>query len=144
MEINIVNVQENYIDAIFEIESKEIIVPWSKESLLNLIRQQHIIFRAMLLDDEVVGYYSFQKVFEEGYINNLAIRRDLQSQGLGTKLFEDLLERAEKFEIKALTLEVETDNEKAIALYKKFGFQIEGTRKNFYKNTKDAYIMWKR
>lgn len=144
MEINIVNVQENYIDAIFEIESKEIIVPWSKESLLNLIRQQNIIFRAMLLDDEVVGYYSFQKVFEEGYINNLAIRRDLQSQGLGTKLFEDLLERAEKFEIKALTLEVETDNEKAIALYKKFGFQIEGTRKNFYKNTKDAYIMWKR
>lgn len=144
METSIVNVQENYIDAIFDIESKEIIVPWSKESLLNLIRQQNIIFRTMLLGDEVIGYYSFQKVFDEGYINNIAIKREYQSQGYGTKLFEDLLERAQKFEVNALTLEVEVDNEKAIKLYKKFGFIEEGRRKNFYLNKKDAIIMWKR
>lgn len=144
MEISIVNVQENYIDDIFEIESKEIIVPWSKESLLNLIRQQNIIFRVMLLDNEVIGYYSFQKVFDEGYINNIAIKREYQSKGFGTKLFEDLIERAQKFEVNALTLEVETDNERAIKLYKKFGFVEEGLRKNFYLNKKDALIMWKR
>ena len=144
MEISIVNVQENYIDDIFEIESKEIIVPWSKESLLNLIRQQNIIFRVMLLDNEVIGYYSFQKVFDEGYINNIAIKREYQSKGFGTKLFEDLIERAQKFEVNALTLEVETDNERAIKLYKKFGFVEEGIRKNFYLNKKDALIMWKR
>ncbi|MCR4874187.1 MAG: ribosomal protein S18-alanine N-acetyltransferase [Clostridia bacterium] len=144
MEISIVNVQENYIDDIFEIESKEIIVPWSKESLLNLIRQQNIIFRVMLLDNEVIGYYSFQKVFDEGYINNIAVKREYQSKGFGTKLFEDLIERAQKFEVNALTLEVETDNERAIKLYKKFGFVEEGIRKNFYLNKKDALIMWKR
>ncbi len=144
METNIVNVQENYIEDIFAIESAEIIVPWSKESLLNLIRQQNIIFRVMLLGDEVIGYYSFQKVFEEGYINNIAIKKEYQSKGYGTKLFEDLIERAQRFEVKALTLEVETDNEKAIGLYKKFGFEVEGVRKNFYKNSKDAFIMWKR
>ncbi len=144
MEINIVNVQENYIEDIFAIESKEIIVPWSKDALLNLIRQQNIIFRAMLLDDEVIGYYSFQKVFDEGYINNLAIKREYQSKGYGTKLFADLIERAQKFEVKALTLEVEYDNERAIKLYKKFGFIEEGRRKNFYLNKKDAIIMWLR
>ena len=144
MEISIVNVQENYIDDIFAIETSEIIVPWSKEALLDLIRKQNIIFRVMLMGDEVIGYYSFQKIFDEGYINNIAIKREYQSQGFGTKLFEDLLERATKFEVKDLTLEVETDNEKAIKLYKKFGFQVEGTRKKFYKNTKDAFIMWKR
>ena len=144
MEINIVNVQENYIDDIFAIESKEIIVPWSKDALLNLIRQQNIIFRVMLLDDEVIGYYSFQKIFDEGYINNIAIKREYQSKGYGTKLFEDLIERAQKFEVKALTLEVEDDNERAIKLYKKFGFIEEGRRKNFYLNKKDAIIMWLR
>ena len=144
MEINIVNVQENYIDDIFAIESKEIIVPWSKDALLSLIRQQNIIFRVMLLDDEVIGYYSFQKVFDEGYINNIAIKREYQSKGYGTKLFEDLIERAHKFEVNALTLEVEVDNEKALKLYKKFGFQEEGRRKNFYLNKKDAIIMWLR
>ena len=144
MEINIVNVQENYIDDIFAIESKEIIVPWSKDALSSLIRQQNIIFRVMLLDDEVIGYYSFQKVFDEGYINNIAIKREYQSKGYGTKLFEDLIERAHKFEVNALTLEVEVDNEKALKLYKKFGFQEEGRRKNFYLNKKDAIIMWLR
>ena len=144
MEINIVNVQENYIDAIFDIESKEIIVPWSKASLLDLIRQQNIIFRVMLLDDEVIGYYSFQKVFEEGYINNIAIKREYQGKGYGKKLFEDLIERAQRFEVKALTLEVEDDNTRAINLYKKYGFIEEGRRKNFYLNKKDAIIMWKR
>ena len=144
MEINIVNVQENYIDDIFAIESKEIIVPWSKDALTSLIRQQNIIFRVMLLDNEVIGYYSFQKVFDEGYINNIAIKREYQSKGYGTKLFEDLIERAHKFEVNALTLEVEVDNEKALKLYKKFGFQEEGRRKNFYLNKKDAIIMWLR
>ena len=144
MEINIVNVQENYIDAIFEIESKEIITPWSKTSLSYLIRQQNIIFRAMLLNDEVIGYYSFQKIFDEGYINNLAIKKEYQGKGYGKMLFEDLLERAQKFEVKTLTLEVEDDNTRAINLYKKYGFQEEGKRKNFYLNKKDAIIMWKR
>ena len=144
MATSIVNVQENYIDDIFAIEQSEIIVPWSKDALLDLIRKQNIIFRVMLKDDIVIGYYSFQKIFEEGYINNIAIKREYQSQGYGTQLFQDLLERAEKFEVKALTLEVETDNEKAIKLYKKFGFIQEGIRKNFYKNSKDALIMWKR
>ncbi|MBE5763362.1 MAG: ribosomal-protein-alanine N-acetyltransferase [Clostridiales bacterium] len=144
MEINIVNVQENYIDDIFAIESKEIIVPWSKDALLSLIRKQNIIFRVMLLDDEVIGYYSFQKVFDEGYINNIAIKREYQSKGYGTKLFEDLIERAHKFEVNALTLEVEVDNDRAIKLYKKFGFKEEGRRKNFYLNKKDAIIMWLR
>ncbi|MCR4874653.1 MAG: ribosomal protein S18-alanine N-acetyltransferase [Clostridia bacterium] len=144
MEINIVNVQENYIDDIFNIEQSEIIVPWSKESLSGLIRQQFIIFRVMLKDDEVIGYYSFQKICDEGYINNIAIKREYQSQGLGTKLFEDLIERAEKFEVKALTLEVGKNNNKAIGLYKKFGFKVEGVRKNYYKNSEDALIMWRR
>lgn len=144
MEINIVNVQENYIDDIFNIEQSEIIVPWSKESLLGLIRQQYIIFRVMLKDDEVIGYYSFQKICDEGYINNIAIKSEYQSQGLGTKLFEDLIERAEKFEVKALTLEVGKNNNKAIGLYEKFGFKVEGVRKNYYKNSEDALIMWKR
>jgi len=144
MEISIVNVQENFIDDIFAIENAEIIVPWSKESLLNLICQQNIIFRVILLDNEVIGYYSFQKIYNEGYINNLAIKKAHQGKGFGKKLMEDLIDRAQKFEVDALTLEVEVDNDRAIHLYEKYGFKSEGIRKNFYKNSKDALIMWKR
>ena len=39
-----------------------------------------------------------------------------------------------------ITLEVAVNNEPAISLYKKFGFEIISTRKNYYDNV-DAYLM---
>ena len=45
--------------------------------------------------------------------------------------------------IMGFTLEVREDNYPAIALYKKMGFISVGMRKGYYKNNKDAFIMWK-
>ena len=43
-----------------------------------------------------------------------------------------------------ISLEVRKSNEPAIALYKSFGFEQNGLRKNYYKNpTEDALIMTK-
>lgn len=145
MQNKIVNAEEKYIKEVADIESKEIIVPWTYNQYLGLLSQNNATFRIMLNDNNlVIGYYSFYTVLDEIDINNIAIRKDLQSQGLGSILFQDLLDIASKQNIQNITLEVETGNEKAIGLYKKFGFKIEGTRKNFYNNSLDAYIMWKR
>lgn len=43
----------------------------------------------------------------------------------------------------SITLEVNEENEPAIKLYKKYGFNILGKRKNYYNNMHDAYIMTK-
>ena len=43
---------------------------------------------------------------------------------------------------KLITLEVRASNNPAINLYKKFGFEICGNRKNYYSNkTEDAILM---
>ncbi|MCM1991875.1 GNAT family N-acetyltransferase [Oceanirhabdus seepicola] len=59
----------------------------------------------------------------------ISIRKDYWGKGLGTKLFEKILEWADEMNISRLTLEVDATNERGIALYKKFGFEIEGTHK---------------
>ena len=47
--------------------------------------------------------------------------------------------------VTAITLEVRVSNQRAINLYKKFGFVEEGIRKEYYEDNKeDALIMWKR
>jgi putative acetyltransferase len=57
----------------------------------------------------------------------MAVRDDWQGKGVGTALMRAALELADKWlNISRLELEVYTDNEPAIALYKKSGFQIEG------------------
>ena len=44
-----------------------------------------------------------------------------------------------------LTLEVRMSNEPAQAMYRRFGFEVEGVRKNYYaESNEDALIMWAR
>lgn len=59
------------------------------------------------------------------------VHADRQGRGIGSKLLKHLIERAdEELGFRRLELLVLTTNERAIKLYKKFGFAIEATRKN--------------
>ncbi len=58
----------------------------------------------------------------------IVVRDDWQGKGVGTALMQAAVDLADKWlNLTRLELEVYTDNEPAIRLYKKFGFQIEGT-----------------
>jgi putative acetyltransferase len=60
------------------------------------------------------------------------VRDDWQGRGVGTRLMTTLLDLADNW-LGALRIEltVYTDNAGAIALYKKFGFLVEGTHRAF-------------
>ena len=60
----------------------------------------------------------------------VGILKEYCGKGVGTRLFNNLLEWTELNGITRLELTVMTNNEKAIKLYKKFGFEIEGIKKN--------------
>ncbi len=60
----------------------------------------------------------------------LAVHIDWQGQGIGTAMMQAAIEFADQWlNLTRLELEVYTDNEPALRLYKKFGFEIEGTLK---------------
>ena len=55
-----------------------------------------------------------------------------QGMGVGNTLMEALIGLADKWlPVTRIELTVFTDNERAIALYRKFGFEIEGTHKAY-------------
>ena len=58
----------------------------------------------------------------------MVVRDDWQGKGVGTALMQAALDLADKWlNLLRLELEVYTDNESAVHLYQKFGFEIEGT-----------------
>ena len=62
----------------------------------------------------------------------MAVRDDRQGIGAGTALMRAALELADGWiGLKRIELHVYTDNEKAIALYEKFGFVVEGTHRSY-------------
>jgi putative acetyltransferase len=60
----------------------------------------------------------------------LSVHDDFQGRGIGTALMAALIDVADNWlDLKRLELEVYTDNAPALRLYRKFGFEIEGTRR---------------
>ena len=75
----------------------------------------------------------------------IMVHEEYQGIGVGNALMSALCDLADNWlNLHRIDLEVYTDNEPAIALYKKFGFEIEGTRRRFaFRNGvySDAYWM---
>jgi ribosomal-protein-alanine N-acetyltransferase len=90
----------------------------------------------------VVGYAGLQVILDEGHITNIAVHPDLRRRGIGELLLLDLIDQARPRGVLRLTLEVRTSNLGAQALYKKYGFTVEGRRLRYYGDGEDALIMW--
>lgn len=64
---------------------------------------------------------------------SISVRKFMWGKRIGTRLMEELIHRAEQFALEIISLEVRHDNERAIALYRKFGFETFGTFRGFMK-----------
>ncbi|MGK7927962.1 MAG: GNAT family N-acetyltransferase [Spirulina sp.] len=76
---------------------------------------------------------------------SIAVRDDYQGQGIGSQLLGAIIDLAEQWlNLQRLELGVYCNNEPAIALYKKYSFEIEGVlKKSDFRNGIyiDAYFM---
>lgn len=89
-----------------------------------------------VVDGEVVGAIglytlSHARLRHTGSIG-MAVRDDWQGKGVGSALMREVLLLADNWlNLKRVELEVYTDNPAAIALYTKFGFAHEGTKRAY-------------
>ena len=62
----------------------------------------------------------------------MAVRDDWQGKGVGTALMQAALDLADRWlNLTRVELTVDVDNAAGIALYERFGFEIEGTHRSF-------------
>ncbi len=123
----------------------------SLESIRELLNKSgegdHILVG--LIDGEVVGVIGLH-TSSRPRVNHRAeigmmVRDDWQGKGIGTALMQAVIDLADRWlNLTRIELTVFTDNEAAIALYRKFKFEIEGTlRKYAFRDGMfvDAYMM---
>ncbi len=142
--IHIRSMAENDVDGIEGIEKECFSTPWTREGIESELSNETARFFVADFMGEVAGYLGMHIVLDECYIANIAVKEKFRRMGIGNALLIKGEERAKEENCAFISLEVRVSNEKAIALYRKRGYNEMGARKNFYSSpTENALIMTK-
>ena len=96
------------------------------------------------LNGDIAAVAVFHSLFEELELQTVAVSLSVRRQGLAQKLIDHAV--ANELAAEKLLLEVDADNQPAVALYEKLGFEITAVRKNYYAHSSgsgDALLMTK-
>lgn len=116
--------------------------PWSEQNYeYELNENPYACIYVYEKDGNIVGYLDLWITFEQAQIANIGVISDYRNQGIATQLMNYAVERCEEQQCENMTLEVRKSNDAAISLYQKYGFIKAGTRKNYYEDGEDAYLM---
>lgn len=113
-----------------------------QELLKDYENDPYLHYLLYLKDKEVVGYLYYSLIYDRIEINQIRVLEKMQRKGIASFLMEKLLKITEKIPVQNITLEVKCDNQKAIGLYQKFGFQKKAIRKGYYHGV-DGILMEK-
>lgn len=146
MEIIIAPMALRHIPILVELERECFAEPWSEKALLEELENPQAVFlTAQTPQGDLLGYSGMHDILGEGYIDNIAVFPQARGKGVGSVLVRALCDYGERKNLDFITLEVRPSNEAALALYRKFGFQQEGIRKNYYRHpTEDAWLLTRR
>lgn len=115
---------------------------WSPAMFWNELANGHWYRVATDADGTVLGYAGLTVQPDEAWVQNIAVRRDVQRRGVGRMLLEELLSEAARRDARTVLLEVAADNAPAQKLYATYGFEPIGVRRGYYQpSNTDALVM---
>lgn len=142
--VEIVPMRREHLEDLERLERICFSRPWSKKMLAEELENQCAAFLVAQepVSGAVLGYAGLLVVADEGYITNVAVFPDYRRQGIAAQLIDVFCRFAQGNRLAFLTLEVRPGNKAAIELYRSFGFEEVGRRRNYYDLPKeDALIL---
>jgi ribosomal-protein-alanine N-acetyltransferase len=144
VEVHLVPMRRRHLRSVLRIEGQVYPRPWTLTLFLGEIglrsSRHYVVAR---VDGSVVGYAGLMLSLDEGHVTNIAVDPKWQRHQIGTRLLLNLCRAGAARGAKHMTLEVRVSNGAAQHMYRRFGFETEGVRRNYYaESNEDALIMW--
>jgi ribosomal protein S18 acetylase RimI-like enzyme len=98
---------------------------YNDKLLINWLKQKENDFFIALFDGQPKGYYATENHQKYLKLDKLYVHPDLQGQGVGKKILQEIVNHCRKKGIPSIELRVNRGNDGAIGFYKKYGFEIE-------------------
>lgn len=118
---------------------------WPRKEYERAISSEHARYRLVLVisvGEQVQGFIIGRLAGDQWEIENIAIEVQAQRRGLGRRLLDEFLARAQQHG-RAVFLEVRESNAAARKLYEAMGFVQTGRRKSYYREPEEDAIVLK-
>ncbi|ADH98087.1 ribosomal protein S18-alanine N-acetyltransferase [Salisediminibacterium selenitireducens] len=135
------------LDGVLELENRTFSTPWSRDAFYNEIVKNQFAYYTVAESAEgaIVGYCGLWVIIDDAHITNIAVDPEWRREGIGERMMSEAMAFAKKRGAERLSLEVRVSNTAAQAMYRKYGLQDGGIRKQYYTdNQEDALVMWVR
>jgi len=128
--------QSNYIPKL--VEEIKITIEQEKEWINSFLTNENSLLLVAECDNEIIGNIDLtgnrRKIMEHTAVIGMGMLKEWRNYGLGTTLLKLTIEWAKENPILELIwLQVYTENELGLNLYRKMGFEENGIMKNYFK-----------
>lgn len=135
------------LDAILKIERENASAAhWNEDAYAELWdnpETKRICFVAEC-DGLLLGFVVAHEVADDWELENIAVALSAQNLGIGSALFERLIEVLSKAAAERLLLEVRESNVAARRLYESKQMVVTGRRKNYYHNPEEDALLFEK
>ncbi len=115
--------------------------PWTEEQFWSELAQDTRSYVVALDGADVVAFAGLFVLPPDADVQTVAVAPSHQGRGLARSMLEQLLSQAEVHGVTHTLLEVREDNESALRLYGRMGFEQISRRPGYYADGTDALIL---
>jgi ribosomal-protein-alanine N-acetyltransferase len=119
------------LDDVLRIEFRVYSHPWGRGNFTDSIDNGHSAW-VCRAGGGLVGYFVLMLAVDEAHLLNISVAEKSQGTGFGARLLRHAMDVAARGGAGSLLLEVRPSNDRALALYRHFGFRQIGVRRGYY------------
>ena len=129
------DLREDLLDELLLIENTSYSNPWTRGNFLDAVKSEYrcqVLLWGEGAAARIAGYFIAMAGYEEAHLLNIAVAPCYRGQGVALVLLNQLCLWARSQNLDYLWLEVRRSNLRAQKLYKDYGMQQVGERKEYY------------
>lgn len=137
LKVQLLTLSESDLDRIVAVEQTVYSHPWTPGNFKDALKSGYAAFK-LEAGEHLIGYLVAMQVIDEVHLLNITVAPAFQRQGWAHAMLQFLNLWSLQKEAQCLWLEVRQSNERALKLYKAFGFEQVGLRKDYYPESRTS------
>ncbi|MGV3652707.1 MAG: ribosomal protein S18-alanine N-acetyltransferase [Noviherbaspirillum sp.] len=133
------------LDEVVRIEYSVYPFPWMRQNFVDSLDSGYDAWVMRDAQGRICGYFLLMMAVDEAHLLNITIDPALHGRGLGLALLDHATALARRRGMQSILLEVRPSNQRALGIYRRYGYGQIGSRKNYYPaaqgQREDAIVM---